>query len=546
MRQPGECVQRLELQRNWRLCSVRGPKKSRNACLMEASKSDHEASGNGEDKAAAVTDEEPCIGTHTERQVGTAGTQPEQTDQNGASSGGSPDTGTPLSAYGLHVPDIAERLAKALSLRSTAAGTDASTALSEQQLRLEHQAPEAPPQQQRHQHRFWSSQPVPQYNETCVTCDGPIDERPRLDPASVPEAPYPLLAGFSWCELDISAESDIQELYELLRSNYVEDDDAQFRFDYSPAFLRWALSPPGWKRVWHVGVRVSTSSKLVAFIAAVPVTMRLRDVKALAVVEVNFLCIHKRLRHKRLAPVLIREITRRAHRQGIYQAVYTAGTLLPRPLVTCRYWHRSLDARKLIECGFSRLRPRMTMKLTERLYALPEKPLHPDVMPLERRHCASARALLSQYLETHTKFHPCFSETEFEHWFLPRDDVIYSFVRVQRNTSATGTSNERVTDLISFYSLPSSVIHSSKHRTLRAAYSFYNVATSCSFQDLMQDALILAKNAGFDVFNALHLMENREVFDQLKFAPGDGELHYYVYNWRTSVLRCEENGLVML
>ena len=30
-----------------------------------------------------------------------------------------------------------------------------------------------------------------------------------------------------------------------------------FRFDYSPAFLRWALSPPGFKPEWHVGVRVT-------------------------------------------------------------------------------------------------------------------------------------------------------------------------------------------------------------------------------------------------------------------------------------------------
>lgn len=38
------------------------------------------------------------------------------------------------------------------------------------------------------------------------------------------------------------------------------------------------------------------------------------------VVEINFLCVHKKLRHKRLAPVLIREITRRVNLTGIWQA----------------------------------------------------------------------------------------------------------------------------------------------------------------------------------------------------------------------------------
>lgn len=53
-------------------------------------------------------------------------------------------------------------------------------------------------------------------------------------------------------------------------------------------------------------------------------------------VEINFLCVHKKLRSKRVAPVLIREITRRVNLEGIFQAVYTAGVVLPKPVSTCR------------------------------------------------------------------------------------------------------------------------------------------------------------------------------------------------------------------
>lgn len=59
-------------------------------------------------------------------------------------------------------------------------------------------------------------------------------------------------------------------------------------------------------------------------------------------VEINFLCVHKKLRSKRMAPVLIREITRRVNLQGIFQAVYTAGVVLPKPVGTCRYASLSL------------------------------------------------------------------------------------------------------------------------------------------------------------------------------------------------------------
>ena len=53
-------------------------------------------------------------------------------------------------------------------------------------------------------------------------------------------------------------------------------------------------------------------------------------------VEINFLCVHKKLRSKRMAPVLIKEITRRVHKEGLFQAVYTAGVVLPKPVAVCR------------------------------------------------------------------------------------------------------------------------------------------------------------------------------------------------------------------
>ena len=49
---------------------------------------------------------------------------------------------------------------------------------------------------------------------------------------------------------------------------------------------------------------------------------------------------------------------------------------------------------------------------------------------------------------------------------------------------------------------------------------------------LFRSALILAKCNDFDVFNALDLMENDTFLRELKFGIGDGNLHYYLFNWR--------------
>jgi glycylpeptide N-tetradecanoyltransferase len=75
--------------------------------------------------------------------------------------------------------------------------------------------------------------------------------------------------------------------------------------------------------VWH-SLQVQMSTKW----------LRLFSQQLMA--EINFLCILKKLRNKRLAPVLIKEVTRRIHLKNIFQAIYTAGNFLPRPVARCR------------------------------------------------------------------------------------------------------------------------------------------------------------------------------------------------------------------
>lgn len=194
-------------------------------------------------------------------------------------------------------------------------------------------------------YKFWSTQPVPKLDEKIQ--DNEFIE-PNKELSEIRPDPYALPDGFKWETLNLNEPLILTELYTLLNENYVEDDDAMFRFDYQPDFLKWALQPPGWLQDWHVGVRVVKSGLLVGFISAIPGHVKIYD-KTEKIVEINFLCVHKKLRSKRVAPVLIREITRRVNLTGIFQAVYTAGVVLPKPVSTCRYWHRSLNPRKLIE-----------------------------------------------------------------------------------------------------------------------------------------------------------------------------------------------------
>jgi len=73
------------------------------------------------------------------------------------------------------------------------------------------------------------------------------------------------------------------------------------------------LTPPGYNKDWLFGVRGGKKNKLYGFISGIPVDMTVNG-KAIKMAEINFLCVHKLLRTKRLAPILIREVTRRVNR----------------------------------------------------------------------------------------------------------------------------------------------------------------------------------------------------------------------------------------
>ncbi|KAH7127057.1 acyl-CoA N-acyltransferase [Dendryphion nanum] len=391
-------------------------------------------------------------------------------------------------------------------------------------------------------HAFWKTQPVLSFDEVASgkdkIVDGPIKE---IDIEKVDKNPSPMYPGFEWVTMDLEDEKQLEEVYELLTNHYVEDQEAMFRFRYSPSFLNWALKAPGWRKEWHVGVRATASGKLVAFISGIPIQLRVRK-NVLNCSEVNFLCVHKKLRAKRLTPVLIKEITRRCYVAGVFQAVYTVGSLLPTPVSTCRYFHRALEWEKLYDVGFSPLPHGSTKQRQVVRYRLPDKTATDGLREMEAKDVDAVLDLLTRYLER-MDMAQVFSKTDFEHWMFPpekpKEQVVWSYV-------VEDPKSKKITDFFSFYNLESTVIGHKKHNVIKAAYLFY-YATDVAFDAdksllkprlnlLIKDALILAKKANFDVFNALTLLDNPLFLEDQRFGAGDGSLHYYLYNYRAQPL----------
>lgn len=384
----------------------------------------------------------------------------------------------------------------------------------------------------RHTYRFWDTQPVPKIDEKVTSC-GPIEsEWPK-----VREESYSLPQGFVWDTLNLTNQDQLRELTDFLNENYMEEEveDNRPRPHYSPQFLLWALCPPGWQSCWHCGVRVDSNQKLVGFISAIPATIKTFDIE-LKMVEVNFLCVHKKLRSKRLAPVLIKELTRRVHQLGISQAVYSTSAVLPKPIASCRYWHRSLNTRKLIELNFSSLTRNMTLQRALKLNRLPEITKTTGLRPMTSQDVPVVHDLLKEHFKVFS-LSTVLTLEDVEHWLLPQDGVIDTYV--------VESIDETVTDMVSFYTLYSMAQDHQVHKVLKAAYVVYCITKATPLLQLMEDVLVICKAKGFDVFSALDIMNNKAFLEPLKFRMGDVHIQYYLYNWRCPDITSNKVGVLL-
>ena len=121
---------------------------------------------------------------------------------------------------------------------------------------------------------FWETQPVLQFNkESEITFgeiwkDHKVEDQPK-EPFALPEP------GLEWKDVDMTQQNEIDKLYEFLKTNYVEDEDHMFRFDYSKDFLKWHLTSPNYCKEWLISiVQLDTKKnkkKMVGFIAGIPI-----------------------------------------------------------------------------------------------------------------------------------------------------------------------------------------------------------------------------------------------------------------------------------
>jgi glycylpeptide N-tetradecanoyltransferase len=386
----------------------------------------------------------------------------------------------------------------------------------------------------KHNYKFWAKQPVTQFGEI-VRQDGQIT---TIEKEKVATEAYKLPAEYTWSSLDLTDTANRDELVDFLDRYYVEDEYGEFRLHYSSDFIKWIAIRDNYDPELSVGIRVVKTGKLAGFVLGTPLKLQVNS-KQLTTLNINFLCIHNKLRHNGVATLLITEITRRGQLKGYEQAHYTSGRFLPTPIISSTYYHRAINIETLINTGFTSLEGNTKLEDVKAALKLPDKISDKKFREIEENDVDVCRDVLMEYFRKYN-IHPIFDVTEFKHIFFGNNYVTTYVLEEEQSDGSM-----KIVDMISYYYLPSTVLKKNKqHKEIHEGYLFYYTSNVETPYRLVKDILVVAQTKGIDVFNALDIMENSHIMLDLKFEKGSGILHYYLYNWRTKNLAQEQVALI--
>jgi glycylpeptide N-tetradecanoyltransferase len=375
--------------------------------------------------------------------------------------------------------------------------------------------------------KFWSTQPVPNLAEK-ITTDGEITEFND----EIKQKPYQLPEGYEWINFNMENNEDIEKISKFL-DKYYKPTNGLFVPSYSNEFFEWYFRNKITNNLCF-GVKLKENDLLVSFISGIPNKYQVNRNK-LDLVEVNFLCIHPKLRNKRLSPVLIKELTRRSRIEGFKHGIYTTVNYLPKPFYTTKFYHRALNPKILVNSGFIKLEDNISLKMMKQTYRLPDESDFDEndeelgqtkFLKMEDEHLNEAYDVLNNYLGKYNLYE-IFTFKDFCHRFH-NNNIVTSYVLTD--------SNGTVVDFVSYCKIPYKPVKkdnkNNKYDKIKSGYLYYYTSNYETPYRLIKNILIIARDEGQSVFSCTNIMENNDILRELNFVEGGSKLNYYLYNWK--------------
>jgi glycylpeptide N-tetradecanoyltransferase len=377
--------------------------------------------------------------------------------------------------------------------------------------------PKTKEQAQKREFKFWNQQPVPKLDEKRPLVNIiDADIKTRFSGSQ-----KQMFRPYVWTVFDLSNDKEIDEVCDFLNKNYLSDTKDHFRLHYTKEYIRWSLGPNS----RMIGIRAhDVNGPIGGTIASSTRKYQIFN-KEMMVNDINYLCVHPKLRHRQLAEMLIEEITRLSLQDGTIVGSFTTQRYVPTPVCRIEFYHRPLNYNKLHKTNFIKLSNNETLEQSTSRFEIRYQHKH-KVVKMDICHMKDVYDLLSTYQDKYN-YYQIYSFEEFQHFFS-NSDIVSSFVILDDNGD--------ILDFYSYYRLPYYVKESDSNKKIpkfiNAVYMHMYTSLNVTQLTIFKSAMLCAYEQGNDVFNSTDVMENGDIlFDNFsKFCKGSGYLYYNFYN----------------
>ena len=295
----------------------------------------------------------------------------------------------------------------------------------------------------------------------------------------------------------------MNKIAEFLSENYVED--YKYRYNYSEDFLTWYLDEDSLTECIYYQ---DNQDELIGFICGKKINMILHGEQKI-MAEIDFLCVKKDNRNKKLCPTLINNIRQKFNNIGIHDAIFTSEHNYPNKITHCDYYIRFINIKKLYDIGYINFND-------ETRFELPKLKGTKKLIKIDNIQLIECFDLYNKYYK-HFDCYEDFNDVSFIKRFNNKHIHIYGLVE-----------NNKIIDFISYYTIDINVINTNKISTDGYLYIYTN--NSHNLHRMLILLLHKLKENNIDSFIALNIMENNiDIMDDLKFVNKKSNYNYYFF-----------------
>jgi len=371
-------------------------------------------------------------------------------------------------------------------------------------------------------YNFWNTQPVTQL-DTIATLPKIIDKEFGYDKMNKMYYPY------EWKDFDLNNDIELDSIVKFLNKNYYDQDqdNKNKKIKFVPVFTKEYIKLILGNKGQILGITTNKNNKIIigGLVCLSVRNMQLFDLTT-EVCNVMYMLIHKSLREKQIAELMIKEITRKLTLKGIKVGMFSTYEYIPTPICEISEYQRPINYQKLYDLGFATLENKNELNIAIREYKITATS---KGTKLTVNNVEDAYKKLCEYQDRYN-IYELYTLEQFIETFLD-NECVSSFVIIE---------NDEVKDFYSYYKY--SLTNPKNDKLINVAKMFIYSSNEITPLSLFKNAIIDASTENIDVFMCSDIMENNEIcYDNVnKFTQTSSVAYLNTFNWECPEISPEQ------